>query len=149
MTLSRRQGEQMRALCEELREDDGIDPRRFFKPSRMRDKEHRKAKQLCRQVHKTLDLVLSGEIHNESLNGLRIVSILPGTDSSRLLITVVADVDPANFHRQEIETGLATIEGKLRLAVAAAITRKKTPVLVFQVLGPDAGQFEPEQEELP
>lgn len=149
MTFNNRQREQMRALCGELREDDGINPRNFFKPSRKRDKEHRKAKQLCRQVQKTLELVLSGEIRDEALSGLKIVSITPGADSSQLLVTVVADVPSADFDRQKIEDRLAAIEGRLRLAVAAAITRKKTPVLVFQILGPDARQLGYEPEEQP
>jgi len=103
MTFNQRQRAEMSALCGELREDDGVDPRDLFKPSRKRDREHRKAKQLCRQVQKTLDLVLSGEIRDESLSGLKIVSITPGADSSRLMVTVVADVPAAELSRSDIE----------------------------------------------
>jgi ribosome-binding factor A len=149
MTLNKRQREQMRALCEELREDDGIDPRNFFKPSRNRDKEHRKAKQLCRQVQKTLDLVLSGEVQDDSISGLKIVSIIPGADSSQLLVRVVADVPAAELDRADIERRLTTVEGQLRSAVAQAITRKKTPMLVFQILGLDEVQTRENQEEQP
>ncbi len=149
MTFNQRQREQMRALCGELREDDGIDPRDLFKPSKKRDKEHRKAKQLCRQVQKTLDLVLSGEIRDESLNGLKIASITPGADSSRLVVTVIADVPAAELDRADIERRLATVEGQLRSAVAQAITRKKTPLLVFQILGSDQEQLRLSQEEQP
>jgi len=149
MTFNQRQREQMRALCGELREDDGIDPRDLFKPSRKRDKEHRKTKQLCRQVQKTLDLVLSGEIRDESLSGLKIVSITPGADSSRLVVTVVADVPAAELDRADVERRLKIIEGQLRIAVAQAITRKKTPLLVFQILGSDEEQISQNQEEQP
>jgi ribosome-binding factor A len=149
MTFNKRQREQMRALCEELREDDGIDPRIFFKPARNQDKVHRKAKQLCRQVQKTLDLVLSGEIRDEALSGLKIVSIIPGADSSQLLVTVIADVPAAELDRADIERRLATVEGQLRSAVAQAITRKKTPLLVFQILGSDEVQTRENQEEQP
>jgi len=147
MTFNQRQREQMRALCGELREDDGVDPRDLFKPSRKRDKEHRKAKQLCRQVQKTLDLVLSGEIRDDSLSGLKIVSITPGADSSRLVATVVTDVPAAELDRVDIERRLATVEGQLRSAVAQAITRKKTPLLLFQILGADEEQIRQNQEE--
>jgi len=149
MTFNQRRREQMRALCGELRDDDGIDPRDLFTPSRKRDKEHRKAKQLCRQVQKTLDLVLSGEIRDEALNGLKIASIIPGADFSRLVVTVVADVPAAELDRADIERRLATVEGQLRSAVAQAITRKKTPLLVFQILGSDEEQISQNQEEQP
>ncbi len=147
MTFNQRQREQMRALCGELREDDGIDPRELFKPSRQRDKDHRKARQLCRQVQKTLDLVLSGEIRDESLSGLKIVSITPGADSSRLVVTVVADLPAAELDHTDIERRLTGIEGQLRTAIAQAITRKKTPLLTFQVLSSDQERIRQDQEE--
>lgn len=136
MALNRRQREQLRALCGELHEDDGVDPRRSFKPDRQRDQDHRKSRQLCRQVQKTLDLVLSGEMGSDLLGHLKIVSVQPGRDGSRLLITVSADLPPAQFNREAIETQLALIQGRLRSEVAAAITRKKTPNLMFQILDP-------------
>ncbi|SFI49084.1 hypothetical protein [Planctomicrobium piriforme] len=139
MVLNKRQREQLRALCDELRDDDGVDPREFFKPQRNRNQGHRKTKQLCRQVQRTLDLVLSGETGDDLLRGLKIVSITPGADASRLLVTVAAEGvnDPADL--LEIETRLAANQSRLRSEVAASITRRKTPVLVFQVLRADAG----------
>jgi ribosome-binding factor A len=136
MALNRRQREQLRALCGELHEDDGVDPRDYFKPARQRDQEHRKSRQLCRQVQKTLDLVLTGEAGNDLLSNLKIVSVLPGRDSSRLLVTVSVDVPPEQFSRERIESQLSHIQGRLRSEVSAAITRKKTPVLTFQLLDP-------------
>jgi ribosome-binding factor A len=136
MALNRRQREQLRALCGELHEDDGVDPRDYFKPARQRDQEHRKSRQLCRQVQKTLDLVLTGDAGNDLLSNLKIVSVLPGRDSSRLLVTVSVDVPPEQFNRERIESQLSHIQGRLRSEVSAAITRKKTPVLTFQLLDP-------------
>jgi len=136
MALHRRQREQLRALCGELHEDDGVDPRHYFRPARQRDQDHRKSKQLCRQVQKTLDLVLTGETRDELLASLKIVSVLPGRDASQLLVTVTADVPPERFHREQIEAQLSLIQGRLRSEIAGAITRKKTPVLTFQILEP-------------
>ena len=130
------QRERLRALCGELQDDDGVDPREYFQPTRKRDKARRKSKQLCRQVHKTLDLVLSGETGDELLGDLRIVSVTSSEDSSALLVTVVADVPPDCFDRAEIEARLAKISGRLRSEVAGAITRKRTPLLVFHLLAP-------------
>ncbi|QDT55363.1 ribosome-binding factor A [Caulifigura coniformis] len=139
MALHRRQREQLRALCGELHEDDGVDPRRYFRPARQRDQDHRKSRQLCRQVQRTLDLVLTGETRDELLASLKVVSVLPGRDASQLLVTVTADVPPDQFRREQIEAQLALVQGRLRSEIAAAITRKKTPVLTFQILAPDAG----------
>jgi len=75
MALDKGQRERLRALCGDLQDDDGVDPRKFFQPTRKRDKARRKSKQLCRQVHKTLDLVFSGETRDELLGDLRIVSV--------------------------------------------------------------------------
>lgn len=139
MALNRRQREQLRALCGELHEDDGVDPREYFRPARQREQDHRKSRQLCRQVQRTLDLALSGKSGEDLLSHLKIVSVWPGRDGSRLLITVTADVPPDQFDRQKIESQLALIRGRLRTEVAAAITRKKTPVLTFQILAPGGG----------
>ncbi len=144
MSPNDRQRAQLRALCEELREDDGVDPRKFFKSQRNRNSDSRKVRQLCRQVQRTLDLVLSGETADPTLCGLRVASVGPGADPSRLLITVVADVAPEAFDRALIEARLAAMAGRLRTEVASTISRRKTPALSFQVLGP-GGDPSPEE----
>lgn len=53
--------EKMLELCGDIHEDDGVDPREFFKTSHESKKDDYKARQLCRQVAETLDQVLSGE----------------------------------------------------------------------------------------
>lgn len=137
MALDKRAREQMLAHCSEIHEDDGIDPREFFKANRIHKKEDRKAKQLCRQVAETLDQVLSGEISHDVIRGLRVSSVVPAPDASRLLVTLYSDCEPKDFNRTEIEQRLAARHGQLRCEIAASITRKKTPTLVFNVIGPD------------
>ena len=139
MAHDERQRARVRALSSELHDDDGVDPRKFFQPDRKRDKDRRKSKQLCRQAQKTLDLVFSGETRDELLGALHIVSVTSSADSSALLVTVVADVPPDCFDRTQIEARLAKMSGRLRSEVAGAITRKRTPLLVFHVLGPQTG----------
>src|SRR4051812_4307536 len=100
MTLGKRKPSrrQMRAVCDEVGPDDGVDPREL---ARARMKQHRgagstsgpkgpgrKAWQLGRQVAETLDAVLAGESRDELLRGLRVVSVTPAPDASRLLVTV-------------------------------------------------------------
>ena len=137
MALDKHTHQQMLEHCGEIHEDDGVDPREFFQPGRIHKQENRKAKQLCRQVAETLDQVLSGETGDEVLRGLRVSGVVPAPDSSRLRVTLSADCEPGAFDRALVEQRLAHYKGRLRCEVAAAITRRKTPTLVFNVLGPD------------
>lgn len=132
----------MLAHCGEIHEDDGVDPREYFKPDRSEKKEDHKAKQLCRQVAETIDQVLAGETNDELLRASR-GGRGAGTDASRVLVTLHADCQPAEFDREAIEAALAQRQGQLRCAVAAAITRRKAPSLLFSVLGPVAGRSIP------
>ena len=135
MSLNRRQREEMLACCGEIQDDDGLDPRQFFKSgARSLGKRDRKAQQLCRQVQQTLSLVLSGEFTDEILQSLFVESIVPAPNASQLLVTVSAD-DGSEY---SVESGLILqklehVAGQLRSEVAAAITRRKTPRLMFQV----------------
>lgn len=136
MTLDKRAREQMRRFCHEIHEDDGVDPREFFRTERGARQSDRKARQLCRQTAETLAQVLSGEMHDQRLACLRVTSVQPAPDASRLLVTLVADCAPEEFCRTTTETRLQASAGRLRTAVAAAITRRKAPQLAFVVLGP-------------
>jgi ribosome-binding factor A len=138
MSLDKRTREQLLAHCGELHDDDGTDPREFFKPSRCgtEKRETRKARQLCRQVAETLDQILSGEANDDILRALRVADVIPAPDTSRLLVTLHIDCDPVDFDRPAVEERLAASRGRLRSEVAAAITRRKAPALAFEIVGP-------------
>ncbi|MEM9701471.1 MAG: hypothetical protein AAF907_03390 [Planctomycetota bacterium] len=102
----------------------------------------RKTLQLCGQVRKTLDYVLSGETGDDLLRQLYVADVMPAPDASRLLATL-APIDP----RADLETGavmekLGYAQPLLRNAVAQAINRKKTPDITFTLAGPPAGVFD-------
>lgn len=137
MAIDKRTRMQMLESCGEIHEEDGVDPREFFKPERNPRKQNHKAKQLCRQAAETLELVLSGETRDPRLRCLRVVSVQPAPDASRLLVTVTADCSGEEFDRGETEARLQASAGRLRTAVAASITRRKAPMLAFVLLGPD------------
>lgn len=140
MALDKRTREQLLAHCGEIREDDGVDPREFFKAGRVHKKEDRKARQLCRQVAEALDQILAGEVGDDLLRTLRVADVLPAPDTSRLLVTLGVDCPPEDFDRNAIDERLARFRGRLRCEVAAAITRRKTPTLVFEIIGPDGAE---------
>jgi ribosome-binding factor A len=101
--------------------------RRFH--SRPPNTDNRKALQLCRQVERTLSLSLEGDI----LRDLLVQSVVPAPDSTRLLVTF-AFVGDDLTSSLEVLVALKHQQAKLRRAIAAAIHRKKTPDLAFQVV---------------
>jgi ribosome-binding factor A len=141
----------MRSLCAELGEDDGLDPhlwsRRIGRAGQARGNGSaaplhgrpvdRKASQLCRQVALTLDEVLP-DCGDGVLQALRVVEVAPFPDASRLLVTV-ASVDGKTEREYGLETVLEHLRhasGHLRCEVAAAVTRKRAPLLVYHLANP-------------
>jgi ribosome-binding factor A len=94
----------------------------------------RKTLQLCSQVADTLNLVLSGQ-HDDLLRDLQVMSVVPAPDATQLLVTVypVTQADAA-IDADEVQKRLLAAASRLRGEVAASITRKKTPKLLFQVV---------------
>ncbi len=134
MALDKRTREQMLAHCGDIHDDDGVAPSEFFKADRAYTKEDRKSKQLCRQVAETLEQVFLGELGDDALRELCVASVVPAPDSSRLLVTLYTHCEPENFDRGLVEERLNACKGYLRCEVASSITRRKTPVLVFNVI---------------
>ncbi|MGO9600918.1 MAG: ribosome-binding factor A [Isosphaeraceae bacterium] len=138
-TISRRY---LRGLCAELSEGDGVDPHAFAKLAMGGTKLHgrprpgldRKAVQLCHQVAETLEEVLA-DCGDTVLQALRVLDVEPAPDATRLLVTVGVEglskekVDPDRVHDH-----LSRASGHLRSEVASAITRKRTPVLVYRLV---------------
>ena len=134
MASQRRRRAQMLEMCREIQVDDGVDPREFFKRDFRHDNGNRKAWQLCRQVENTLGLVLTGEFEDELLQSLMVESVVPYPNASQLMVTVsVADQEQDAIDQSVILERLNRVNGRLRCEVAAAITRKRVPRLVFQV----------------
>ena len=135
MPLNNRQREQMLASCGEIQEDDGVDPRQFFKHDSSRNKRDRKTQQLCQQVERTLSLVLSGEFSDELLQSLIVQSVIPNPNAGQLLVTVsVAGDCEATPATAIVLERLEQVAGRLRLEVARSITRKRVPKLTFCVV---------------
>jgi ribosome-binding factor A len=124
---------QMLSSCAEVREDDGIDPQDFFKPEINNKKTNRKTLQLCSQIADTMNVLLP-DCHDELLHLLQVASVVPAPDASQLLVMVYPIVQGDKpFDPNEVLDHLAQAAGYLRSEVAAAITRKRVPSLLFQV----------------
>jgi ribosome-binding factor A len=134
MTPRRPPKRRLRTCCAEVHPEDGTDPRDWLKCLHGPRSDRRKARQLCGQVTEALSLTLAGQ-RDDLLNGLDVVSVEAAPDATRLLVTVrplpgAEPPDPA-----EILEALARASGRLRSEVAAAITRRKAPLLVYRVIG--------------
>jgi ribosome-binding factor A len=115
----------------DVRPDDGLDPR--FDRRRGRPAGKRKTLQLCREVERTLSAVLGGECDDDLLRELLVVSVVPAPNAGRLLVTVARPAsvaDPA----EDVLRRLLGVSGRLRSEVAAAVSRRKAPELVFRVV---------------
>ena len=103
----------------------------------------RKTLQLCGQVRKTLDYVLSGETGDDLLRQLYVADVAPAPDASRLLATL-APIDPrADLDAAAVLDKLGFVQPMLRGAVARSINRKKVPDLTFTLAGPAFGLPDP------
>ena len=135
MPLNKKQRERLFALCGQLNEDDAVDPREFFR-QRYRCNDS-KALRLCSQVADTLSLVLSGEFADETLHSLEVFTVQPAPNARRLLVIVRPHADIADsVTPEEILAKLESINGVLRTEIAQAISRRKAPSLMYQVLWP-------------
>lgn len=103
----------------------------------------RHVRQLCRQVGRTLDQVLAGELDDDVLRGVGVISVVPAPDASRLLVTVGPMAPGIPIDPPRVLAHLAAASGHLRTEVAASITRRKAPSLSFQVVPFPPGGDEP------
>lgn len=92
-----------------------------------------KARRLCRQVREQLDLALA-ELGDPTLEGTQVheVGYIGGTNTIRVDVTAPRGADLA-----AIAARLEAARGRLRAEIAAAIHRKRTPMLCFAVLPAD------------
>lgn len=93
----------------------------------------RKERQLCRQVLEAVSEALS-TLDDDVLMDVWVCDVTPAPDASRLAIVVRGPRDkPLALIKERLERAA----GYVRTEVAHAITRKRTPVLTFEVLPPE------------
>lgn len=133
---NRKRKESLSALCAEVHEDDGVDPRLAFKrrqPSKT-EKENRKTFQLCKQIARALSMTLAGNCGDALLGEVEVVDVVPAPDSNHLAVLVRLDPNALATPPEIVLKRLNLAMGFLRTQVAAAITRKRVPELAFRCL---------------
>ena len=91
--------------------------------------------QVCRQVFDALTYALA-ELDDPMIEELALTSVTPAPNAARVLVTLVP-------FRSDIDSGAAlerlqALMSDLREEVAAELTRKRVPELVFRIGYPDA-----------
>lgn len=121
--------------CEEIGSEDGVDPRDLIRRA-TNPQTDRKALQLCRQVERTISLVLSGDLNDDRVRDLMVVSVVPAPHSNHLLATVQTCEVVSQDDLLALDAVLAGYRGQIRCAIADAIHRKKTPDITLRVICP-------------
>lgn len=106
---------------------------------RLQTKTNRKLQQLCRQVQRALSYVIPGDLGDPALQDLSVTSVVPAPDASRLLVYIDTTRPPSEAPL--IVERLERVRGRLRREVAASVTRKRAPELVFHLMA--AKEMEP------
>lgn len=132
MTRKKRMNDSLSKYRGAIDADDGADPREFFKQEDFADRTGRKSHQLCAQVADTLSQVFSGECGDAVLQSLTVLDVAPAPDASQLLVQVGPLTPELKLTTEEVSAALDRAAGWLRTEVAGAITRKRTPRLVFR-----------------
>ena len=96
----------------------------------------RKARQICRQVQRALNLEFEGRFVNEDISSLFVEEVSPAPDCGRLLVHVVI---PEGRPVADSIAALQRDAPRLRSEVAMAITRKRAPELCFVPVLQDGG----------
>lgn len=125
----KRRRSDLRDLCAHTHEDDGLDPRYTRKETTRSS--NRKDQQLCKQVQRCLASSLELECRDSVLSQLEVVEVVPDPNIGRLRVTIAprASGVPATAIFERLQAA----KGFLRSQVAAAISRKRVPELVFRI----------------
>ncbi len=134
MKLSKSKIDQIKALCSEVSEDDGIHPRELAKKERKKRIDY-KSLQLSKQAERALHLEWSGVFATSVLADLKIHSVEPEPQSQRLIVTIILD-SACSCSEKEVLVKLTNERGHLRSIIARAIHRKKVPELAFRIIAP-------------
>jgi ribosome-binding factor A len=134
MSRRRRVDPDLSALAADTSPEDGSDPKQFHShPWNQPKQAGRKSRQLCSQVKDALHGALAA-CGDRVLQGLTVVGVEPAPHTGRLRVLVAVPPD-TSISRAAAEAHLLRAAGLLRAEVAAAISRRYAPELVFEVIG--------------
>lgn len=134
----------LRAICGQVFEDDVVERRTGSSRDSESPHRDRKALQLCKQARRAIESCLAMS-PSPIVSALRVLDVSPVPDGTRLRVLVGNDVVVRQAGAARVEGALASVRASARAAVAAAITRKRAPVVELLLVpeseasGMDAG----------
>jgi ribosome-binding factor A len=132
MPSRKRDMRDLRRLCAEVHADDGVDPRDDKRHELKQDrKPDRKLRQLCQQVAQTLQLALADLPQADALVGVCVRAVTPAPNAGRLCAVLST---PHASQRDQVAAIVQQHAARLRAEVAAAITRRRTPEITYEVV---------------
>ena len=105
----------------------------FFSSNPRSGRRDHKTAQLCRQAFQALSMAL-GDCADDVLRGLLVHDVDPAPNAARLLVRIGFSAVSEPIGVAEVMTRLEQAGGFLRREVAAAITRKRAPELMFVLI---------------
>jgi len=93
-----------------------------------------KTEALCKLVRRVLGMTLSGECADPVLQGLIVDEVHPAPNAGRLLVRVVLRAAEDGPTVADVLVRLEKVRGLLRMRIAEASARKRTPELAFEVV---------------
>lgn len=135
MKSPKRRPEILRALCADLGEEDGMDPRDVYSRNSEDSKSggNRKTAQLCKQVARAIESALAA-CADARLQGVEVVRVETAPNAGRLRIVVRDSACVGRSDRSALDATLSAATGHLRSEIALAITRKRVPEITFQIV---------------
>jgi ribosome-binding factor A len=126
-----------RDVCAQPYDDDGIDPREWAKSDESRRSAEkamrRKDLQVCKQAKMAIDAALAAS-SDEVLRDLRVQRVEPAPDARRLRVHIGVPEWVFGGHEQSVREHFKSARGFLRCEVAAAVSRKRVPQLLFELV---------------
>lgn len=96
--------------------------------------------QLCAQARRALEFAIGAECRDEALTDLVVVDVMPDPTVRRLRVWLQGPAGMNEEDRGHRLSRLCAARGFLRAQVADAIHRKRTPELIFELLGGGDGE---------
>ncbi len=131
MSRRRQRADEFKHLAGDIGPEDGGDPKAdHAKPWDAPKQAGRKSQQLCRQVWDALHGAFAA-CGDPAVQAASVVAVEPAPHTGRLRVLVGV---PTDCDRIAVAEGVQRAAGFLRGEVAAAISRRNAPELVFEVI---------------
>ena len=130
--------DECQSVADELRDDDGIDPREYKKIHQVltsSGKPDYSAFRLAKQIRIVLDVMIP-QSGNPLLVSFVVGSVKPSPKGGPFIVQVYSSDESMDYDPRQIKCMLDEMKPGMRAELAKEINRKKTPDFKFDILPP-------------